>query len=195
MIGLKSYLPVLAGHLDRSPDKLYERQRKLTQAGLLVGSSGRGPGSGVRVNPPNVALMLLALLATDELADMVARVEFLASKTAVRDRCPLTGASMFSGALELTLASESLAASVQRVEVMRSSLRAHILYAGPSARAGLKLQISAFGEGDASIPTGLELTCGLSGDRLQAIAREIAQIAAGKSISDLTSSGSKDAKV
>src|SRR5262249_34368316 len=128
MIGLKSYLPILARHLNTSEAVLYERQRKLTQAGLLVGTAGRGPGSGIRITAPNVSLMIMAMMATDDLAEVVARAETLASRRSDQQRCPLTGAATFGSALELALASEALASRVFRVEVLRSGLHGDITY-------------------------------------------------------------------
>src|SRR5436190_20990671 len=112
MIGLKSYLPVLARHLNTSEAVLYERQRKLTQAGLLVGTAGRGPGSGIRITAPNVAVVIMAMMATDDLSTVAERTEMLATKRSDSKRCPLTGAATFGGALELLLASEGLASRV-----------------------------------------------------------------------------------
>jgi len=181
MVGLKSYLPVLAGHLSTTEDILYERQRKLTRAGLLTGSAGRGPGSGVRVNVPVVTLMVLTVLATDNLADAEGRAEILAAAPSDSRRCPLTGAATFKSALELVLASEGLASTVTRVEVLRSTLQGEIWY----RRKGRRLPaVSYFGrEGGQS---GLQTRCWLPGSDVLAISGELAAIAAGKPLNVLT---------
>lgn len=182
-IGLKSYLPVLAGHLNTTEAVLYERQRKLTRAGLLTGSAGRGPGSGVRVNVPVVTLIVLTALAAGDLADADERAEFLAAAASDSRRCPLTGAATFKSALELVFASESLASTVTRIEVLPSTLQGEIWY----RRKGRRLPaVSYFGrEGDQS---GLQTRRWLPGPAVQAISRELAAIAAGKPLNDKGSS-------
>jgi hypothetical protein len=190
MVGLKSYLPVLAGHLNTTEDILYERQRKLTRAGLLIGSAGRGPGSGVRVNVPVVTLMVLTVMATDNLADADARAEFLAATRSDRQRCPLTGASTFRSALELVFASESVASTVNSIEVLRSTLHGEIWY----RRKGRRLpEVSYFGRehGPAS---GLQSRCWLPGSDVLSISSELAAIAAGKPVNGPHSMEGKDAK-
>ena len=174
MVGLKSYLPVLAGHLNVTEDVLYERQRRLTRAGLLTGSVGRGPGSGVRVSAPVVTLMVLTMLATDDLSEADGRAEFLAASPSDSRRCPLTGATTFKGALELVFASESIASTVLQVEVLRSTLQGEIWYQRKGRRTP---SISYFGrEGDQS---GRQIRCCLPGPDIKAISRELAAIAAG----------------
>lgn len=178
MIGLKSYLPILAGHLNTTDDVLYERQRKLTRAGMLVGSSGRGPGSGVRVNVPVVTLMVLTVMATDDLADAEARADFLGSVQSDRGTCPLTGAANFRSALELIFASESLAAGVTSVEVLRTTLQGEIWYRRKGRRTP---DVSYFGREPGS-KRGLQSRCWLPGSDVLAISTELAAIAAGKSV-------------
>jgi hypothetical protein len=178
-IGLKSYLPVLAGHLNTTEDMLYERQRKLTRAGSLTGSAGRGPGSGVRVSVPVVTLMVLTVLASDDLADADQRAEFLAAARSDSRRCPLTDATTFKRAMELVFASESLASAVTRIEVLPSSLQGEIWY-----RRGGRPAVSYFGrEGDQN---GLQTRRWLPGQDVQAISRELAAILTGQPLSAIT---------
>lgn len=177
MIGLKSYLPILARHLNTSEAVLYERQRKLTNAGLLVGTAGRGPGSGIRISAPNVALVIMGMMVTDDLADVGARTDMLASQPSDMKRCPLTSASTFGSALALVLQSESAAATVQEIEVLRSSLQAQIVF-----RQGRRLrpEFSGFGREASVRHTGLQSKYWLPGADVLAIAQELAAIVAGK---------------
>jgi hypothetical protein len=128
MISLKSYAPVLADYLGMTPDALYERQRVLVRAGILVASAGRGPGSGIRAMPSTVTPLIMAALATDNLSEIHEKTEKLGSGLAEQNVCPLTGARDFMSALELILASEALANKVWNIEVTRSNLKARIIY-------------------------------------------------------------------
>src|SRR6266576_3743634 len=128
MTSLKSYVPVLAGYLSTTPDALYERQRKLARAGLIVGTAGRGPGSGIRVTPPVVSLLVIAALAADDLANIDVVVRKLADQRNDAGRCPLTGGSTFGDALALVLASESIASSVRGINVHRSAQHGEIVF-------------------------------------------------------------------
>lgn len=180
MIGLKSYLPVLARYLNTTEAVLYERQRRLTQAGRLVGTAGRGPGSGIRITAPNVSLMIMAMMATDDLAEVVARVDALASRRSDQDRCPLTGAATFGSALELVLASEALASRVFSVEVLRSELRGDVVYY--RRRRYPPFDGSSFGREREAQKNGLQSKFWLPGDDVLAISKELAAIAVGKSV-------------
>lgn len=179
MFGLKGYLPVLAGHLNTTADVLYERQRKLTRSGLLIGASGRGPGSGVRISPPIVTLMVLAMMATDDLSEIDARAEWLSSQRSDKQRCPLTGASTFSGALELVLASEGIASTVHDVTVRRSTLEGQIMFRPKGRRS---LDASYFGRERGAPRQGLQMVVTLPGETVRAISRNLSSIAAGKKL-------------
>src|SRR5579872_2549940 len=79
MIGLKAALPEISGVLGASADALYERQRALVRLGLLEAKEGRGPGSGVELSARALATLIIALMATDSLAETDVRVLRLAS--------------------------------------------------------------------------------------------------------------------
>jgi hypothetical protein len=98
---LKAYAPVLARRLGTTAAALYERQRTLVRAGLLEHSEGRGPGSGVQLGPYPVALLLLAISATDSLSDTAEKVRIFATAKSLSatHRCPLTGAPNFGEAV------------------------------------------------------------------------------------------------
>ncbi|WP_156179617.1 hypothetical protein [Bradyrhizobium sp. LTSPM299] len=72
MHSLKSFIPLLPDVLGLSEYALYERQRALVRGGLLTATKGRGPGSGVKATPENVAMLIISVLATDSLSDVVA---------------------------------------------------------------------------------------------------------------------------
>jgi hypothetical protein len=72
--GLKTYLPRLAEIVGSTPASLYERQRALTRLGLLTAQPGRGPGSGIKLSADSVAVMVISLLATENLSDVDGRL-------------------------------------------------------------------------------------------------------------------------
>jgi hypothetical protein len=106
MIGsLKAYAPVLAARLGTTPAALYERQRTLVRDGILHHPGGRGPGSGIQLGPYPVALLLVAVLATDSLVETGEKVRILAKAKSLADNgiCPLTGEATFAEAIARVL--------------------------------------------------------------------------------------------
>jgi hypothetical protein len=101
----KAYAPLLAWRLGTTPAALYERQRALVRDGMLHHSGGRGPGSGVQVGPYPVALLLVAVLATDSLSETPEKVRiFAAAKASTTDGvCPLTRERTFVEAVARVL--------------------------------------------------------------------------------------------
>ncbi|MFB9262271.1 hypothetical protein ACFFWD_03665 [Bradyrhizobium erythrophlei] len=77
MAGLKSFLPVMAEAFGTTADALYSRQRALTQMGLLPYVAGKGPGSGVPLTADSLGVMIIALMASDNLRDTDTRVKKL----------------------------------------------------------------------------------------------------------------------
>jgi hypothetical protein len=102
---LKAYAPLLAWRLDTTPAALYERQRALVRDGILEQSEGRGPGSGVQLGPYPVALLLVAVLATDSLSETADRVRIFATARSIGadGLCPLTRKPTFVEAIALVL--------------------------------------------------------------------------------------------
>jgi hypothetical protein len=102
---LKAYAPLLAWRLGTTPAALYERQRALVRDGVLDQSEGHGPGSGVQVGAYPVALLLVAVLATDSLSETAEKVRFFATaKASTADGlCPLTGEQTFVEAIARVL--------------------------------------------------------------------------------------------
>ncbi|HUK07776.1 MAG TPA: hypothetical protein VLX09_07925 [Stellaceae bacterium] len=125
MSSLKGFIPTLGKIIGMTPDALYERQRMLVRAGLLDAGEGRGPGSGVRATPETVALLLIAVLASEGLADVERRVGAIAqARVMTPEPCELTGKRRFGEALAELFDRPSLAGL--RVLVSRTSLRAEI---------------------------------------------------------------------
>jgi len=128
MIGLKAFIPELSKALNISEIALYERQRALVRAGLLDHPGGRGPGSGVRLSPEAVAMMLIAVLVTDSLSETATAAKLLAK--AKRGRGPaykkfessLGGADTFKAALINALSSDEIAKEISVVRVYRQDL-------------------------------------------------------------------------
>jgi hypothetical protein len=77
MPGLKSFLPVMAEAFGTTADALYSRQRALTQMELLPYVAGKGPGSGVPLTADSLGVMIIALMAAENLRDMDERVKRL----------------------------------------------------------------------------------------------------------------------
>jgi hypothetical protein len=100
---LKAYAPRLAWRLGTTLAALYERQRALVRDGLLDQSEGRGPGSGVQVDPYSVALLLVAVLATDSLSETTEKVRIFAPAKSTDGHCTLTGEPTFVEAVALVL--------------------------------------------------------------------------------------------
>jgi hypothetical protein len=125
MTSLKAFVPRLSDLLNVSPDGLYERQRAMVGAKLLTGLSGRGPGRGVRATPESVAMLLIAVMATDGISDLEARVRELA---ALRSE-PLEyfgRARTFKAAITNILGSDESAALVKKIRVFRTYRAASI---------------------------------------------------------------------
>jgi hypothetical protein len=105
---LKAFIPELAKALEMNPTALYERQRSLIRGGLLEVKSGHGPGSGVRLNPESVAMLLISVLATNSLVDVEAKTREGAE---LRGR----GGKRFAEVFSETLGSEEAAAKCTAV--------------------------------------------------------------------------------
>jgi hypothetical protein len=121
MTSLKSMTPTLAGWIGITPAALYERQRALVRAGLLNPELGRGPGSGVRATPESVAMLLVAVLATDSLSETAQQTKTLANLQS-RTKCLLTGKRTFARALAAVLASPETSRQVIYIEARRSAV-------------------------------------------------------------------------
>jgi hypothetical protein len=91
--GLKAYLPRLAEIVGSTPASLYERQRALVRLGLLSAQPGRGPGTGVKLSADSLAVMIISILATENLSDIDKRVVRLCNaRPTPESTCKVTGA-------------------------------------------------------------------------------------------------------
>ena len=130
---LKAYAPLLAWRLGTTPAALYERQRALVREGMLDQSAGRGPGSGVQVGPYPVALLLVAVLATDSLSETAEKVRiFAAAKASPADGlCPLTGEQTFVKAVARVLdRNQAHWRKIETITVRRTSGQGVIAFGG-----------------------------------------------------------------
>jgi hypothetical protein len=150
MTSLKTFCETLAPHVGTTPAALYERQRALVRMGDLP-APAKGRGKGLEANPATVAMLLVAVLATDNLSDTDDRVRKLAMGPCVIRgkvaRCPLTGALTFKDALSFCLSGSAPAAKDSTytfVRVSRTEPAASIEYQWPH-RAVLR---SEFGTQD-----------------------------------------------
>lgn len=169
MTSLKGYIPALARLVGTTPAALYERQRALVRAGLLDQSEGRGPGSGVRATAPSVALLLISVLASENLSDTEARVRAIAeAHPSGRQRCPYTKRTNFLDALAAILVGTGAAAGVTDISVSRTAARARIGYwDGPGNE-----KIAEFA-GNPAAETGIAVTATLPKNLLQSIAGDV----------------------
>ncbi len=141
---LTSILPTLAPILGLSPTHLYERKRRLIKLGLLPSPQGRGSRSGALAEPHPVALMIIATLAADGVAETDDRIRALAfapviasykrtaRKTKPADCCLWTGGRTFAEAVAWLL---SPAAPIPPAPAPRghTSIQVHRHESAPSA--------------------------------------------------------------
>jgi hypothetical protein len=126
MNSLKAFIPVLSDMLRLRPDAVYERQRALVRAGLLENTEGRGPGSGVRLTPESVAMLLIAVMATDNLSETetMARTLGKARRSDGSKSAALGGAKTFYAAVINALSDDGVAEEILFVRVHRTNLSA-----------------------------------------------------------------------
>jgi hypothetical protein len=131
MTSLKSFIPELSGALQLNPHAIYERQRKLVKVGLLQHVEGRGPGSGVRLSVEAVVVLLISLLATDDLAETEGPTMTLASLKRVREDArikpqSLGAAQSFKILLIKALTRPDVVQDIHMVSVDRTNLQVSI---------------------------------------------------------------------
>jgi hypothetical protein len=137
MISLKAFAPVLAEALGTTPAAIYERQRALVRQGLLPAPVGRGRGHGLPASATTVAIIIIAMMVTDNLSDtddrvrMVAEAQFFNNKHwgrhTPKPRCALTGRRDFKSALIALLRMTELPPGLT-VSVSRKDLSAAITW-------------------------------------------------------------------
>jgi hypothetical protein len=131
MISLKAFGPVLAEALGTTPAAIYERQRALVRLGLLPAPVGRGRGNGLPASAGAVAMIIIAMMVTDNLSETddrvrsVAEAEYLGRRIwkrgMIKPRCRLTGKRDFKSALVALLRMPDLPPHVS-VEISRNFL-------------------------------------------------------------------------
>ena len=133
MISLKAFLPTLAAAFEMSPAALYERQRALVRIGLLPAPSTRGRNSGgATATPDSVGMMLIAVLATDNLSEMDDRIASFADKEAFEPatgkatRCRFTKEKTLRRALAAVLADSKIAATLN-IELARKAMTVRLI--------------------------------------------------------------------
>jgi hypothetical protein len=148
MISLKAFLPVLSRFLELSPSALYERQRALVRLDLLPKPSAPGRKSGAAMaTPGSVAIMLIAVLATDNLSDMDSRIQAFARKKSIDPNTAKPGSCRFTGKHTLLEAltevlSDTKIASPLSIEVMRKAKTARLINSSGGGH-----RTSEFGQG------------------------------------------------
>lgn len=163
MMGLKTFLPVLEPLLDLSPAALYERQRALVRIGLLPKPDGRGPGSGARATPRNVAVLLTSVMTTDNWSDTDQRVKsVLTARDQIGDR--------FHDVLERVLASPETASEVKTLQVSRQILAAELHW---NRGAPVNAFFSAYSHSRSGQKRWLRVWASLEGGALVQIAKSL----------------------
>ena len=107
---------------------MYERQRALVRSGLLQVESGNASGSGVRLTAESLAILLVALLATDNISRIIEFTRIFANLKSIAGRCPFTGQATFITALSTILGSTDLSNSCRGVLVSRTRPSGCIFY-------------------------------------------------------------------
>jgi hypothetical protein len=182
MASLKSLIPELAQALDMKPAAMYERQRALVRARLLEMRPGRGPGSGVLATPKSLAMLLIAILATESLSETEERarvfanlkvsnfVDFGSGKPPRKvKQCPITGKRTFFDALTAAFATEDLSSVLGYIRAQRQRFKtsAEIGFSGDDDRT----KIIEFTSRTATIgPAGVTRLAILGRETLAAIA-------------------------
>jgi hypothetical protein len=178
-VSLKSIIPELAKLLEMTPAAIYERQRALVRAGLLKSESGRGPGSGVLATPESLAMLLIAILATEslseaaELTGMFAnlKIEITVPFTKTPKQCPTTGKRRLADALAAVLASKDLTAQVSSVLATRGRSRTAFEITFRKQEDFSDVKISSFGSRRAAgRQGGISRQAGLAASTFAAIA-------------------------
>lgn len=118
-----------------TPAALYERQRELVRAGLLIAKGKKGPGAGVELSAESLAMLLISVLVTDSLSEVAVETADMARAKAspsegTRDemaeakaskwKCPVTGKNTFRDALAAALEDRNLSERVEFVSVTKA---------------------------------------------------------------------------
>jgi hypothetical protein len=171
-MSLKSYVPALARTLGMPTATVYERQRSLTRLDLLDPGAASGPGSGVQItsSAKEVALLIIACLASDTIAAAGTRARAVAEATPVNEKyCPFTHMGTFGSALARVLTSTAQSRRVIEIKISRSAARAEIVYRDIK----MKQRISAFVGSTGADEPAIAVAATLKAKALQAIAADV----------------------
>lgn len=171
MSSLKGYTPALAGHLGTSPVALYERQRELVRSGALEAGDGRGPGSGVRATSPSVAMLMIAVLATDSLSETGEMVGLLAKARTTSGVHPFKETKTLVDTLAFILTSKVWSSRIVQISIVRSQRIAVVQY-----RDGRKIKSVEFHPSAAAQASVLRIEAALPGAAFRAIANDVWEI-------------------
>ncbi len=177
---LKAYAPLLAWRLGTTPAALYERQRALVRDGMLDQRTGRGPGSGVQAGPYPVALLLVAVLATDSLSETAEKVRiFAAAGASTADGlCPLTGERTFVEAVARVLDKDQPHwRKIQSITLRRTSGHSVIASGDDLGRSDSMFAAQIPMDGKLRAPTRLVVNAMLTRDLIIDIATDLKKIA------------------
>lgn len=163
MVSLKSFAPVLANQFGTTSAAIYERQRALIRAKVLPTPTGRGRGNGLQATSETVSMLIIAMLATDNLSDTDRRVKKLANaKTNPEAKAGrLKGSPNFGCALAAILNSDELTDEVKAVRVSRTNFSAWITFRDDFR----PLEVCEFGAGPPG-PNNVEIQAILTGEAL-----------------------------
>jgi hypothetical protein len=168
MNSLKGYSPALARHLGTTPAALYERQRELVRVGILDAGDKRGPGSGVRATSPAVALLILAILATDSLSETGDIVGVLATAKTSNASHPFKHAKALVDVLAFILTSKVWSSRIVEITVGRTLRTATIKY-----RETGKVKSVEFLAHPQTPAAAVRIDATISGPAFQAIAKDV----------------------
>jgi len=177
---LKAYAPLLARRLRTTPAALYERQRALVRDGILEQSAGRGPGSGVHAAPYPVALLLVAVLATDSLSETAEKVKIFApaESTEADGHCTLTGEPTFVEAVASVLdRGKPHWRKIQSITVRRTSEDGVIAYGDNLSHTDSRFAAQVPLDAKLRASTSLVVNAMLTRDLIIDIANDLKEIA------------------
>jgi hypothetical protein len=167
-LSLKGFTPTLGKAVGMSAAAVYERQRALVRGGLLPVESGKASGSGVRLTEESLALLLVALLATDNLSRIEECTRTFANLKSIARRCPFTDEATFLAALSTILSSTDLSKRCRGVLVSRTGPSGCVFY--EKEKEPLASLFSLHGRKPKPQPFGMGVDAQLPGSTLRAVA-------------------------
>src|SRR5258708_29448865 len=126
MSSLQASIAPLSKILGLNPHALYERQLALMRAGLLPSTPGRrGPGSGTPLSADTVAVLLISMLASDNISDCVETTRALSAarwtSVSIGQEDVLGRAETFKAAMVNALSNDAVVNEITFLRVHRRS--------------------------------------------------------------------------